>query len=100
SATCVNALISQYPATNGQEVTLNDLVLPISGNQNQSIYKITNTGSLGVEGPQPDWGTCQSYQSPDNVCTDSNGVQFTNQGQNACRSDVGLVDVTSAHAAP
>jgi hypothetical protein len=105
STTCASPLISQYTPSSGHCVSLNDQLMPISNNANQSIFKITSVGTVpgscasgqGTEGAVPSFNGCQGAG---NTCTDANNVVFTNQGTNSCRSDAGLADVTAAHPAP
>ena len=118
SATCVSPLRGQYSSSPGQAVTYHDQMLPVTNNKLQTIYQAagfwngatstyTFSGS-GAEGSSiPNWNT--SCPNAGNYCTvdgttataplDGN-VLWLNLGANSCRGDIGLMDVTSAHAAP
>jgi hypothetical protein len=107
SATCANPIRGQYQPPKNGCVTLNDFVMPVTGNTNLSVYQITSVGSavqgtcaigqVQTSATAPTWGTCQILNS---TCTDSKGIVYTNKGPNSCRGDIGLMDVSSAHSLP
>jgi len=104
SVTCA-PLRAQYQPTKSGCVIPNDYVLPINNNASNDIFKITSTGSAvqgscGARQAQeastlPNWNT--SCTNGGDVCTDANGIQFTNQGPNSCRGEIGLMDLLSAN---
>jgi hypothetical protein len=105
SATCAHPLRAQYqPKANGC-TALNDYVMPIGNNASSDIFKVTSVGGavqgtcaagqVQIAATLPSWNT--SCTNAGEVCTDANGIEFTNQGPNTCRGDIGLMDVLSAH---
>lgn len=111
ATTCAHPLRAQYFPSAPQTVTVNDTVLPISNNSNQSIYQVTGistdggitwTGTTGTyAAPIPAWNSCQTVgcltYAPS---TGPKVVRFQSLGPNTCRGDVFLMDVTSSHIAP
>lgn len=103
SATCVNPAVAMYTASTGGCVALNDYVNTSA--LGTTVYQITSLGSatqgscspLYTEGTVPTWSTCATAGQ---TCTDTSGIVFTNGGENSCRSDVAVMDVSSAHPAP
>lgn len=118
AATCVSPLRGQYAPSPNQPVTYLDSMLPVTHNSGGDIYQAagfwnsststyTYSGS-GAEGPSiPNWDS--GCPNVGNYCTtdgttaaaplDGN-VLWKNLGPNSCRADIGLMDVTSALAAP
>jgi hypothetical protein len=105
SATCSNPVRAQYQPTANGCVALNDYVLPINNNSSNDIFKVTSLGSAAQgscaagqvqeASTLPNWNS--SCTNAGNICTDANGIQFTNQGPNSCRGEIGLMDLLSAH---
>lgn len=116
SATCLSPLRGQYPPAVSEPVTYLDYILPVTSNGPQNIYQAVGfwngstyiSSGSGAEGSSiPNWNS--GCPNAGNYCTtdgttataplDGN-VLWKNLGPNSCRGDVGLMDVTSAHAAP
>ena len=116
SATCVSPLRGQYAPEANQQITYLDSMLSVGNNGPQNIYQAVGfwNGSTyifsgsGTEGSGiPNWNS--GCPNAGNYCTtdgttgtapiDGN-VLWKNLGPNSCRGDIGLMDVTSAHAAP
>ena len=72
---------------------------------NGSAYVLSGSGTEGAS--LPTWNTacpalgdyCTLDKTNTTAPLDGN-VLWTNVGPNSCRGDIGLMDVTSAHAAP
>jgi hypothetical protein len=116
SATCVSPLRGQYAPEANQPVTYLDSMLSVGNNGPQNIYQAVGfwNGSTyifsgsGTEGSGiPNWNSgCPnvgSYCTTDGTTATApldGNVLWKNLGPNSCRGDIGLMDVTSAHAAP
>lgn len=116
SATCVSPLRGQYPPEVNQPVTYLDYMLSVGNNGPQNIYQAVgfwNGSTYIYSGSGAEGSTIPSWTSgcPNvgNYCTLDGTtatapldgtVLWKNVGPNSCRGDIGLMDVTSAHAAP
>jgi hypothetical protein len=111
SATCVSPLRAQYQPSTGGAVTYLDTMMPISNNFIYQAVGCPNNGGTTActetLGSLPNWatscGTLNSYCTSDGTITGTSldgNVIWQNKGQNSCRTDIVLMDVTSAHAAP
>ena len=111
SATCVSPLRAQYQPASSQAVTYLDSMIPLSNNTIYQAVGCPNNGGTTTctekSGTLPSWatacGTLGDYCTSDKTITGTpldGTVIWQNKGQNSCRSEIGLMDVTSAHAAP
>ena len=123
SPTCIRPLRGQYQPSANQLVTYLDSMFPIGHNASLDIFQVVGfysgtfpsgsyeLGGTGNEGATiPNWDTSCStagdYCTTDGTNNPATGhpvdgnVLWKNLGRNSCRGDIGLMDVTSAHAAP
>lgn len=128
STTCAHPQRAQYLNVKSGAVTYLDNTLPSANNANFNIYQAVGfyTGTFpsgsyvasgtGTEGTAlPNWGSATlgaGCPTTGQYCTADHGnnpatsqsldgnVLWLNLGPNTCRSDIGLIDLTSAHAAP
>jgi hypothetical protein len=116
SATCISPLRGQYAPAVSEPVTYLDYMLPVTSNGPQNIYQAVGfwngstyiSSGSGAEGSSiPNWNsgcpTAGNYCTADGTTATApldGNVLWKNLGPNSCRGDIGLMDVTSAHAAP
>jgi hypothetical protein len=111
SATCASPLRAQYQPASSQAVTYLDSMIPLSNNTIYQAVGCPNNGGTTTctekSDSLPNWGTAcgalNDYCTSDKTITGTpldGTVIWQNKGQNSCRSEIGLMDVTSAHAAP
>ena len=100
NTTCQHPLRGQYtPSVGSTTLTVGDSLMPVTANNNQSIYVVTSCTSgfsTCAYTVVPNWNSCQTAG-----CTATTAdATYTGQGPNTCRADILLMDPTSAHIAP